>query len=61
MGEYDETAESMAPQIAEFIDEGIVNIIGGCCGTSPEFIAHYARIAEGKNTQFGIGMKFIIN
>lgn len=48
MGEYDETAESMAPQIAEFIDEGIVNIIGGCCGTSPEFIAHYARIAEGK-------------
>lgn len=48
MGEYDETPESMAPQIAEFIDEGIVNIIGGCCGTSPEFIAHYARIAEGK-------------
>ncbi len=48
MGEYDETAESMAPQIAEFIDEGIVNIIGGCCGTSPEFIAHYARSAEGK-------------
>ena len=48
MGEYDETAESMAPQIAEFIDEGIVNIIGGCCGTSPEFIAHYARLAEGK-------------
>ena len=38
----------MAPQIAEFIDEGIVNIIGGCCGTSPEFIAHYARSAEGK-------------
>ena len=48
MGEYDETAESMAPQIAEFINEGIVNIIGGCCGTSPEFIAHYTRIAEGK-------------
>ena len=48
MGQYDETAESMAPQIAEFIDEGIVNIIGGCCGTSPEFIAHYARSAEGK-------------
>lgn len=48
MGEYDETPESMAPQIAEFIDEGFVNIIGGCCGTSPEFIAHYARIAEGK-------------
>ncbi len=48
MGQYDETAESMAPQIAEFIDEGLVNIIGGCCGTSPEFIARYAQLAEGK-------------
>ena len=48
MGQYDETPESMAPQIAEFIDEGLVNIIGGCCGTSPEFIAKYAKMAEGK-------------
>ena len=48
MGQYDETAESMAPKIAEFIDEGIVNIIGGCCGTSPEFIARYAELAKGK-------------
>ena len=48
MGEYDETAESMAPQIAEFIDEGLVNIIGGCCGTSPAFIAKYAELTVGK-------------
>ena len=48
MGLYDETPESMAPKIAEFIDEGIVNIIGGCCGTSPEFIARYAELAKGK-------------
>jgi len=48
MGEYDETAESMAPQIAEFIDEGLVNIIGGCCGTSPAFIAKYTELAVGK-------------
>ena len=48
MGQYDETAESMAPKIAEFIDEGIVNIIGGCCGTTPEFIARYAELAKGK-------------
>ncbi len=48
MGEYDETAESMAPKIAEFIDEGLVNIIGGCCGTSPEFIARYNEMAIGK-------------
>ena len=43
MGAYDETPESMAPQIAEFIDEGLVNIIGGCCGTTPDFIARYAH------------------
>lgn len=48
MGEYNETAESMAPQIAEFIDEGLVNIIGGCCGTTPDFIARYDRLARGK-------------
>ena len=48
MGEYDETPESMAPKIKEFIDEGLVNIIGGCCGTSPEFIARYCEMARGK-------------
>ncbi len=48
MGEYDETAESMAPKIAEFIDEGLINIIGGCCGTTPDFIAQYAAIARGR-------------
>ncbi len=48
MGEYDETAESMSPQIAEFIDEGLVNIVGGCCGTTPEFIRRYAEMAKGK-------------
>ena len=48
MGLYDETVESMSPQIKEFIDEGLVNIIGGCCGTDEEFIASYAQMAEGK-------------
>ena len=48
LGLYDETAESMTPQIGEFIDEGLVNIIGGCCGTTDEFIARYARWAENK-------------
>ena len=48
MGQYDETAESMSPQIAEFIDEGLVNIVGGCCGTTDEFIARYAEMARGK-------------
>ena len=48
MGEYDETAESMAPQMKEYVDEGLVNIIGGCCGTTEKFIAEYAKIVEGK-------------
>ncbi len=48
MGQYDETAESMSPQIAEFIDEGLVNIIGGCCGTTDEFIHSYYLMSQGK-------------
>lgn len=42
-GEYDETPEQMQAQIKEFLDEGLINIIGGCCGTSP---AHIKAIAE---------------
>ena len=47
LGLYDETADSMAPQIAEYINEGLVNIIGGCCGTTDEFIARYVPLVEG--------------
>ena len=46
-GLYDETAESMSPEIGEFMTEGLVNIVGGCCGTDEEFIARYVRLAEG--------------
>src|SRR5574344_2193116 len=48
MGKYDETPETMAPQIAEFIDDGLVNIIGGCCGTTEKFIARYPALAKDK-------------
>ena len=44
LGLYDETPETMAPQIKEFIDEGLVNIVGGCCGTTPDFIAKYGEL-----------------
>lgn len=37
-GEYDETPEQMAGQIKEYLDKGLINIIGGCCGTTPEHI-----------------------
>ena len=48
MGEYDETAEVMVPQMQTYVDEGLVNIIGGCCGTTDEFIAGYTKIIKGK-------------
>ena len=48
LGEYDETPRKMASQIREFIGEGLVNIIGGCCGTTPEHIAEYAEMVKGK-------------
>ena len=46
-GLYDETAESMSPEIGEFMTEGLVNIVGGCCGTDEEFIARYVRLSQG--------------
>lgn len=48
MGEYDETAEVMVPQMQIYVDEGLVNIIGGCCGTTDEFIAGYTKIIKDK-------------
>jgi len=45
-GKYDETPELMAEQIKEFHDEGLVNIIGGCCGTTPEHIQAIAEMAK---------------
>ncbi len=48
MGLYDETAESMAPKMGQMVDEGLVNIIGGCCGTTPDFIARYVPLVAHK-------------
>ena len=48
MGQYDQTPEHMAELVKEFVDEKLVNIIGGCCGTTDEFIAQYPRITEGR-------------
>jgi 5-methyltetrahydrofolate--homocysteine methyltransferase len=44
-GQYDQTAEEMAEQIEEYLKEGLVNIIGGCCGTTPEHIKLIANLA----------------
>jgi 5-methyltetrahydrofolate--homocysteine methyltransferase len=47
-GGYDESPEYMAELIGEFASAGLVNIVGGCCGTTPEHIAAIARAVEGK-------------
>ena len=49
LGEYDQTPEDMAREVQEYIDEGLVNIIGGCCGTTEAYIAKYAPLVEGAN------------
>lgn len=45
-GEYDETPEQMAAQIKEYVEKGLVNIVGGCCGTTPEHITAIAKLVE---------------
>lgn len=45
-GEYDETPEEMAKQIEEYLKKNLVNIIGGCCGTTPEHIKIIAELAS---------------
>lgn len=47
-GEYDETPERQAGYIADFADAGLVNLVGGCCGTAPPHIAAIAEVVEGK-------------
>ncbi len=47
LGEYDEAADETAAQVAEWFADGLVNIVGGCCGTTPDHIAAIAKAAIG--------------
>lgn len=47
MGEYDETSETMAINVRPMFEKGLVNIVGGCCGTTPNHIKAIAEIAKG--------------
>ncbi|WP_421844880.1 methionine synthase [Mycobacterium sp.] len=47
-GEYDESPERQASYIAEFAEASLVNLVGGCCGTTPAHIAEIAKVVEGK-------------
>ena len=45
-GQYDETPKEMQAQIKEYLEENLINIIGGCCGTNPEHIKLIAEVAK---------------
>ncbi|CAN5156893.1 methionine synthase [soil metagenome] len=47
-GEYDEDAHTMGHQIEDFLQAGFLNIVGGCCGTTPDHIRRIAELAKGK-------------
>ncbi len=47
-GEYDETPDQTAAFLAEWAESGLLNLVGGCCGTTPDHIAAIARAVEGK-------------
>lgn len=48
-GEYDQTAELMGAEVERYLEEGLVNILGGCCGTTPEHISQMADLASQYN------------
>jgi 5-methyltetrahydrofolate--homocysteine methyltransferase len=57
-GQYDQGASEMADQIEVFLKEGYVNILGGCCGTTPEHIQAIASIAANyspRRREFEVG------
>ena len=47
LGEYDEAAAETAAQVSEWVRDGLVNVVGGCCGTTPQHIAAIAAAASG--------------
>ena len=48
-GSYAETPETLTSQLARFVEHGWLNIVGGCCGTTPEHIRSLAKMVEGKS------------
>lgn len=47
MGQYDQSPDEMAAEVAEYVAEGLVNIIGGCCGTTEQYIARFPALVQG--------------
>ena len=47
LGQYDQLPDDMAAEVAEYIHEGLVNIVGGCCGTTEAYIARFPALVDG--------------
>ena len=47
MGDYDQGPADMAAQLETFLDKGLVNVLGGCCGTTPDHIQAIAELVKG--------------
>lgn len=56
-GKYEETPESLAKKLERFVDEGWVNVIGGCCGTTPDHIRAIAEMVKGKKPRVPVTKK----
>tara|TARA_R110002051_G_scaffold309500_1_gene382160 strand:+ start:15078 stop:16073 length:996 start_codon:yes stop_codon:yes gene_type:complete len=54
-GEYDETPAQMAAQIKEYVEKSLVNIVGGCCGTTPEHITAIANVVKDSKPRIIVG------
>jgi 5-methyltetrahydrofolate--homocysteine methyltransferase len=46
MGEYDESPDEMACKVEPWLADGLINVVGGCCGSTPDHIAHIAKHAK---------------
>ena len=53
-GHYDQTPDEMAAEIEEYLKEGLVNIVGGCCGSTPDHIASIAAVAKKYKPRVGV-------
>lgn len=60
-GEYDESPEKMGVHMKDFMDSGFVNIVGGCCGTTPEHIAEIAKYARLTDSRKPVQKDFFTN
>ena len=49
MGEYDQSPKGMALQIEDYMKRDIVNIVGGCCGTTPDHIRAFSDLAKNED------------